>query len=126
MESQHLDPNVYTMKPASGKGMVQMVNQHQLFNLKRSLGDPDPTVSVPNINVPKYQLKKKLTQTPPISHPFGTHSKTKAASTSTSTSMVSNDDLAGSHFTSLVSGFAKAALQQFRGPSHYSSTEQQV
>ena len=63
-------------------------------------------VSVPNINVPKYQLKKKLTQTPPISHPFGTHSKTKAASTSTSTSMVSNDDLAGSHFTSLVSGFA--------------------
>ena len=63
--------------------------------MKRSLKDPDPTVSVPNINVPKYQPKKKLTQTPQISHPYGTHSKTKAA-------MVSNDELDGCAFTSLV------------------------
>ena len=95
VESQHLDPNVYIIKPVSGKGVVQKVNWCQLFNLKRSLRDPDPTVSIPNINVPKYQSKKELIQTPPISHPYGTHSKTKAAATSTSASMVSNDDLAG-------------------------------
>ena len=65
MESQHLDPNVYTIKPVSGKGVVQKVNQYQLFNLKRSLKDPDPTVSVPNINVPKYQPKKKINQHTP-------------------------------------------------------------
>ena len=57
--------------------------------LKRFLKDPDPTVSVPNINVPKYQPKKKLTQTPPISHPYGTHLKTKSAATSTYTSLIS-------------------------------------
>ena len=126
MEAQHQDPNVYTIKPVSGKGVVQKVNWHQLFNLKRALRDADPTVGVPNIKLPKYQPKKKLIQTPPISHPYGTHSKTKAAATSTSTSMVSNDVLAGSHFTSLVSGFAKAAMWQFRGPIHYSNTVHQV
>ena len=49
MESQYQDLNVYTTKPVSGKGVVQKVNQHQLFDLKRSLGDPDPTVSVPTL-----------------------------------------------------------------------------
>ena len=126
MESQHQDPNVYTIKPDSHKGVVQKVNWHELFNLKRSLGNPNSTVSVPNINVPKYPPKKKLTQTPPISHPYGTCSKTKAAATLTSTSMVSHDDLAGNHFISLVSGFAKAAMQKFRGPFHYSSTVHKV
>ena len=66
MESQHQGPNVYTIKPVSGKGVVWKVNWHQLFNLKRSLGDSGPTVSVPDINVPKYQPKKKLTKHPPI------------------------------------------------------------
>ena len=64
MESQHQDPNVYAIKLVSGKGAVWKVNQHWLFDLKRYLGDPDPTVCVQNINVLKYQTKKKLTQTP--------------------------------------------------------------
>ena len=52
VESQHQDPNVYTIKPVSGKGVVQKVNWHQLCDMKRSLGDPDPTDSIQNISVP--------------------------------------------------------------------------
>ena len=126
MESQHQDNNVYIIKPVSGKGVVQKANWHQLLDLKRSLGDSDPTVSVQKISVPKYQPKKNLIQTPSISHPCGPHSKAKAAATPASVSMVTNDDLVGSHFTSLVSGFAKTAMQQFRGPIHYWNTVHQV
>ena len=72
MESQHQDPNVYIIKPICGKGVVQKVNQCQLFDLKGSIGNPDPVVSVPNISIPNYQPKRKLTPTSPISHPCGT------------------------------------------------------
>ena len=62
-----------------------MVNQQQLFNLKRSsLGDsgnldPDPTnLSFQNTNLPFYQPKKIKTggDTPPP-YPYGTRSKTQ-------------------------------------------------
>ena len=33
MESQHQDPNVYTIKPLNGKGPMHEVNQQQLFDL---------------------------------------------------------------------------------------------
>ena len=53
VESQHQDPYVYTIEPVCGKGVVQKVNWHQLFNLKRTLGDADPIVGVPNIKFAK-------------------------------------------------------------------------
>ena len=39
MKSQHQDPNVYIIKPVRGNSVVQKVNQHQLFKLKRSPRD---------------------------------------------------------------------------------------
>ena len=33
MESQHQDPNVYTIKPLNGKGHMCKVNWQQLFDL---------------------------------------------------------------------------------------------
>ena len=70
MGSKQQSPNVYTIKTVNVKGVVKKISQHQLFNLKRSLGDLNPTVSVPNISVPNYQPKKKLMPTPLISHPY--------------------------------------------------------
>ena len=62
-----------------------MVNQWQLFDLKKSsFGDsgdldPDPTnSSSPKINLPFFQLKKlKPEQDIPHQHPYGTRSKTQ-------------------------------------------------
>ena len=36
MESKHQDPNVYTIKPLSGKGPMHTVNQWQIFDLQNS------------------------------------------------------------------------------------------
>ena len=33
MESQHQDPNVYTIKPLNGKGPMCKVNRQQLYDL---------------------------------------------------------------------------------------------
>ena len=36
MESQHQDPNVYTIKPLNGKCRMHKVNQQQLFDLQKT------------------------------------------------------------------------------------------
>ena len=53
-----------------------------MFDLKKSQGDP--LTSDPSIKGPKFDPKviKKLRDKPQISHPYGTRSKTKAASAS--------------------------------------------
>ena len=39
VESQHQDPNVYTIKPLNGKGPMCKVNWQQLFNLWKTQGE---------------------------------------------------------------------------------------
>ena len=53
-----------------------------MFDLKRSQGDP--LTSDPSIKGPKFdpKVRKLKDKTPQICHPYGTRSKTKAASTS--------------------------------------------
>ena len=52
-----------------------------MFDLKNSQGDP--LTSDPSIKGPKFDPEvKKLNNEPQISHPYGTRSKTKAASVS--------------------------------------------
>ena len=58
------------------KGPKKVVNRRQLFDLKKSQGDP--LTSDPSIKGPKFDPKviKKLRDKPQISHPYGTRSKT--------------------------------------------------
>ena len=88
----HKDPNVYIIQSLDKKGPKKVVNRRQLFDLKRSQGDPLP--SDPSIKGPKFDLSvtKKLRNKPQICHPYGTRSKTKAASTSV------RSDVADTHF----------------------------
>ena len=81
---KHKDTNVYIICPLCG-GPVCMVNQQQLFDLKKSsLGDrgdldPDPTTSSsPRTNLPFYHPKKtKNGKDRPHNHPYSTRSKTE-------------------------------------------------
>ena len=88
----HKDPNVYIIQSLDKKGPKKVVNRRQLFDLKRSQGDPLP--SDPSIKGPKFDpsVTKKLRNKPQICHPYGTRSKTKAASTSV------QSDVADTHF----------------------------
>ena len=82
--SKHKDPNVYIIHPSCG-GLVHMVNQQQLFVLKKSALwdsgdlDPDPTnSSFPRTNLPFYEPRKmKPKDDMPHQHPYGTRSKTQ-------------------------------------------------
>ena len=76
------DPNVYIIQPLDKKGPKKIVNRQQLFDLKKSQGDP--LTSDPSIKGPKFDPKvRKLKDIKPqISHPYGTRSNTKAASAS--------------------------------------------
>ena len=78
----HKDPNVYVIQSLDKKGPKKIVNRRQLFDLKKSQGDP--LTSDPSIKGPKFDPKvRKLKDVKPqISHPYGTRSKTKAASAS--------------------------------------------
>ena len=62
------------------KGPKKTVNWQQLFDLKKSQGDP--LTSDPSIKVPKFEPKVKKANEPQICHPYGTRSKTKATSAS--------------------------------------------
>ena len=84
MESKHQDPNVYKIKPLCGKGPMHTVNQRQLFDLQKSLGD-NLLHPAPNTHLP-IMLTQKLPKVLPISHPYGTQSKTKVDSASLTTS----------------------------------------
>ena len=81
MVSHHKDPNVYIIQSLDKKGPKKTVNRQQLFDLKKSQAEPltsDPSIKGPNSD-PKM---KKLNNEPQICHPYGTRSKTKAASAS--------------------------------------------
>ena len=84
VESKHWDPNVYKIKPLCGKGPMHTVNQQQLFDLQKSPGDnllhPAPDTHLP------IMLMQKSPKVPPVSHPYGTRSKTKVDSASLTTS----------------------------------------
>ena len=47
MESQHQDPNVYTIKPLNGKGPMHKVNWWQLFDLQKTQGSDKPSNPAP-------------------------------------------------------------------------------
>ena len=84
MESKHRDPNVYKIRPLCGKGPICTVNRQQLFDLQKSLGDnllhPAPDTHLP------IMLMQKLPKVAPVSHPYGTRSKTQVDSASLTTS----------------------------------------
>ena len=86
VESKHWDPNVYKIKLLCGKGPMHMVNQWQLFDLQKSLGDnllhPAPDTYLPIM----LTQKSPKTKVPPVTHPYGTQSKTKVDSASLTTS----------------------------------------
>ena len=64
----HKDPNVYIIQSLVKKGPKKTVSRQQLFDLKKSQGDP--LTSDPSIKGPK------------MDHNYGTRSKTKTASAS--------------------------------------------
>ena len=76
----HKDPNVYIIQPLDKKGPKKTVNRQQLFDLRKSQGDP--LTSDPSIKGPKFDPKVKKLKEPQICHPYGTRSKTKATSAS--------------------------------------------
>ena len=74
---------MYVIQSLDKKGPKKIVNRQQLFDLKKSQGDP--LTSDPSIKGPKFDPKvRKLRddKKPQISHPYGTRSKTKATSAS--------------------------------------------
>ena len=80
VELKHWDPNVYNIKPLSGKGPMHTVNQWQLFDLQKSQRD-NLLHPAPDTYLPKMLTKKSTeTKTPQTSHPYGTQSKTKVNS----------------------------------------------
>ena len=58
MESQHQDPNVYTIKPLNGKGPMCKVNWQQLFDLRKTQGSDKPSDPAPNTILPTLLEKK--------------------------------------------------------------------
>ena len=80
MESQHQDPNVYTIRPLNGKGPVHKVNQQQLFDLQKTQGSDKPSNPPPDTILPTLLVQKPTrgSITPQQTHPYGTRSKTQA------------------------------------------------
>ena len=80
MESQHQDPNVYTIKPLNGKGPMHKVNCWQLFDLQKTQGSDMPSNPAPDTILPTLLVKKPTRGliTPQHTHPYGTRSKTQA------------------------------------------------
>ena len=81
MESQHQDPNVYTIKPLNCKGPMHKVNQQQLFDLQKTQGSDKPSDLAPNTFLPTLLVKKPTrgSITPQHTHPYGTRSKTQVS-----------------------------------------------
>ena len=81
MESQHQDPNVYTIRPLNGKGHMHKMNRQQLFNLQKSQGSDKPSNPAPDTILPTLLVKKPTRGliTPQQTHPYGTRSKTQVS-----------------------------------------------
>ena len=78
MESQHQDPNVYTIRPLNGKGPMRKVNWQQLYDLQKTQGSDKPSDPAPNTILPTLLVKKPTRGSiaPQNTHPYGTRSKT--------------------------------------------------
>ena len=63
----HKDTNVYIIQSLDKKGPKKTVNRQQLFNLKKSPGDP--LTSDLSIKGPKYDPKVRKLNEPQICHP---------------------------------------------------------
>ena len=78
MELKHQKPNEYTIKPLNVKGPMHMVNQQQLFYLKKSQGNTNSLHQAPDTTVPITLTKKAPKKyTPQPSLLYGTRFKTK-------------------------------------------------
>ena len=66
---------MYIIQSLDKKGSKKTVNREQLFDLKKSQGDP--LTSDPSIKGPKFDPKVKKLKEPQICHPYGTRSNTK-------------------------------------------------
>ena len=79
MESQHQDPNVYTIRPLNGKGAMCKVNWQQLFDLRKTQGSDKPSDPAPNTILPTLLVKKPTrgSITPQNTHPYGTRSRSQ-------------------------------------------------
>ena len=87
--------NVYHIKPVNGNGPEQTVNQHQLQDLGKTQNDGGFTSlqdGHDGVQLPSFNPKPVNTKTPPISHPYATHSKGRPPvhSLSTTTSVGSS------------------------------------
>ena len=80
MESQHQDPNVYTIKPLNGKGPMCKVNWQQLYDLQKTQGSDKPSDPGPNTILPTLLVKKPTRglTAPQNTHSYGTRSRTQA------------------------------------------------
>ena len=58
VESQHQDPNVYTIRPFNGKGPMCKVNWQQLFDLQKTQGSDKPSDPAPNTILPTLLIKR--------------------------------------------------------------------
>ena len=58
VESQHQEPNVYTIKPLNGKGPMCKVNWQQLYDLQKTQGSDKPSDLAPNTILPTLLVKK--------------------------------------------------------------------
>ena len=58
VESQHQDPNVYTIKQLNGKGPMCKVNWWQLFDLQKTQGSDKPSNPAPDTSLPTLLVKK--------------------------------------------------------------------
>ena len=75
---KHPEPNVYCIKPLNGNGPAWTVNQCQLQDLRKTQNDGEFTSPQNNhdwVQVPLFNPKLINTKSPPISHPYATHSK---------------------------------------------------
>ena len=75
---KHPEPNVYCIKPVNGNGPEQTVNQHKLQDLGETQnygGFTSPQNDHDRVQVPSFNPKPMNIKTPPISHPYATHSK---------------------------------------------------
>ena len=75
---KHPEPNGYCIKPVNGNGPEQMVNWCQLQDLGETQSDggfTSPQNDHDGVQVPSFNPKLINTKSPPILHPYATHSK---------------------------------------------------
>ena len=72
------EPNIYCIKPVSGNGPEQTVNECQLQDLGKTQNDGEftsPQDDHNGVQVPSFNPKPMNIKTPPIFHPYATCSK---------------------------------------------------